>query len=110
MTRNEEEGLLSEKILNEGSIDLTGKLSLRELMMLINECNLFMSNSTGPIHIAGAMNKQVIGFYPNSKPINATRWGPPGNNSHIFTPPEGSDEMNKIDVNRVIDIVKEKLN
>jgi heptosyltransferase III len=110
LTGTEEEGLLSEKILNEGCIDLTGKLTLRELMMLIKECSLFMSNSTGPIHIAGAMNKQVIGFYPNSKPINDTRWGPPGNNSHIFTPPDGTDEMNKIDVNSVIEIVKEKLN
>lgn len=110
ITGTETERILADDIMNEGCINLAGKLTLRELMMLINGCALFLSNSTGPIHIAGALGKDIIGFYPNSKPINATRWGPPGNGASIITPPEGSDEMNKIDVNRVIDIVKEKLN
>ncbi|HLT24561.1 MAG TPA: glycosyltransferase family 9 protein [Ignavibacteria bacterium] len=110
ITGTEAESILADEIMNEGCINMSGKLTLRELMMLINGCALFLANSTGPIHIAGAMDKEIIGFYPNSKPINATRWGPPGNSASVITPPEGSDEMNKIDVDRVIDIVKEKLN
>lgn len=107
ITGTESERELAEEVIDgKNYIDLTGKLTLRELMILIDGCSLYMSNSTGPIHIAGALNKNVIGFYPNSKPMNATRWGPPGDNNHIFTPKDNSDEMNKIDVNEVIDIVK----
>ena len=86
--------------------NLTGSLNLEELMILIDHTKLFMSNSTGPLHIAGALNKNTIGFYPNSKPVNAVRWGPPGKNSYVFAPPDGSDEMNKIDLNEVIDTTK----
>ena len=50
-------------------IQLPGKLNLKELMILIDNTALFISNSTGPIHIAGALNKNIIGFYPNQKPI-----------------------------------------
>ncbi|MEO8446822.1 MAG: glycosyltransferase family 9 protein, partial [bacterium] len=57
-------------------IDLAGKLNLKELLILIDNCKLFISNSTGPIHIAGALNKNIIGFYPNEKVMSNVRWGP----------------------------------
>ena len=37
--------------------------SLSELKTLISKSKLFVSNSTGPIHIAGALNKKIIGFF-----------------------------------------------
>jgi ADP-heptose:LPS heptosyltransferase len=111
ITGLEEEKQLAEEIIDSDNyIDVTGKLNLYELMILIDGCSLFLSNSTGPIHIAGALNKKVIGFYPNSKPMNATRWGPQGDNNYIFTPKDNSDEMNKIEVNDVIYKVKDILN
>ncbi|MCB0722761.1 MAG: glycosyltransferase family 9 protein [Ignavibacteriae bacterium] len=110
ITGTEQEKDIAKQISGDRNyIDLTGKINLRELMILIDGCQLFMSNSTGPIHIAGALNKKIIGFYPNSRPINATRWGPPGDNNYIFTPKDDSDEMNKIEVNEVIDKVKDML-
>ncbi len=87
---------------NERVINLTGKLSLRELMILIDQSKLFMSNSTGPIHIAGALNKHIIGFYPNSAPVNDVRWKPLGINTTIFKPSDGSDNMSLIDTNEVV--------
>jgi len=82
--------------------DLSGKLSLRELMILIDKSELFISNSTGPAHIAGALNKNVIGFYPNSPPMNDIRWRPLGNNTTIIKPVDGSDEMRLIKPDDVI--------
>lgn len=72
-------------------INLTGMLDLREMMILIDKCNLFVSNSTGPIHIAGALNKKIIGFYPNSAPMNAVRWKPLSNQAVIISPETGDD-------------------
>jgi len=87
---------------NEKVIDLTGKLNLRELMILVDHSDLFISNSTGPIHIAGALNKNIIGFYPNSAPVNDVRWKPLGINTTIFKPSDGSDNMSLIDTNEVV--------
>jgi heptosyltransferase-3 len=87
---------------NERVLDLSGKLSLRELMILIDQSKLFMSNSTGPIHIAGALNKNIIGFYPNSAPVNDVRWKPLGMNTTIFKPSDGTDNMSLIDTNEVV--------
>jgi ADP-heptose:LPS heptosyltransferase len=87
---------------NERMINLAGKLSLRELMILIDNSKLFISNSTGPIHIAGALNKNIIGFYPNSAPVNDVRWKPLGTNVTIFKPNDGSDNMLLIDTNEVV--------
>ena len=72
-------------------INLTGMLDLREMMILIDKCNLFVSNSTGPIHIAGALNKKIIGFYPNSAPMIAVRWKPLSNQAVIISPETGDD-------------------
>lgn len=72
-------------------INLTGMLDLREMMILIDKCNLFVSNSTGPIHIAGALNRKIIGFYPNSAPMNAVRWKPLSNQAVIISPETGDD-------------------
>jgi len=83
-------------------IFLTGKLNLRELMILIDNTALFISNSTGPIHIAGALNKNIIGFYPNQKPMNETRWRPLSDNAVILKPDEISDNMSVITPEKVI--------
>jgi ADP-heptose:LPS heptosyltransferase len=83
-------------------IDLAGKLTLRELMMFIDGSELFISNSTGPIHIAGAMNKNIIGFYPGQAPENDVRWKPLGTNVRIVKPADGSNNMSKVEISDAI--------
>jgi heptosyltransferase III len=87
-------------------ISLPGKLNLRELMILIDNSSLFISNSTGPIHIAGALNKNVIGFYPNQIPMNETRWKPLSDNTVILKPDGISDDMSEIKPEKVISETK----
>lgn len=83
-------------------VNLAGELSLRELMILISNTKLFISNSTGPIHIAGALNKNIIGFYPNSKVMSDTRWKPLAENVVILKPDKNSDDMSTINVEDII--------
>ncbi|MCX6165691.1 MAG: hypothetical protein NTU73_12665, partial [Ignavibacteriae bacterium] len=87
-------------------IVLCDKLNLKELMILIDNSRLFISNSTGPIHIAGALNKNIIGFYPNQKPMNETRWRPLSENAVILKPESLTGDMNEIKVENVISETK----
>lgn len=90
---------------DENIVDLTAMLNLRELMILIDKSELFVSNSTGPIHIAGALNKKIIGFYPNSAPMNATRWRPLSNQAVIISPDSGDDmsTISESKINKAVD-------
>ena len=40
----------------------------------ISLCDIFIAGSTGPLHIAGALNKKTIGFYPSKKSSTSLRW------------------------------------
>lgn len=76
--------------------DVSGMLDLKELMILIDNSDVFISNSTGPVHIAGALNRNIIGFYPNEKPMSDTRWKPLSENTVILKPDGISDDMDLI--------------
>jgi len=76
--------------------DVSGMLDLKELMILIDNSDVFISNSTGPVHIAGALNRNIIGFYPNEKPMSDTRWKPLSENTVILKPGGISDDMDLI--------------
>ncbi|MBT9096744.1 glycosyltransferase family 9 protein [Methylovulum psychrotolerans] len=68
-------------------IDATGQFSLEELLCLIQRCTLLISNSTGPLHIARAFNKPLLGFYSTLKSAHPRRWGPYGQEqSHTLIP------------------------
>jgi heptosyltransferase-3 len=77
----------------KGIVDLTGKLSLEELMTLINTCDALIAASTGPLHIASAMNKKAIGLYSERRPIHPGRWMPIGANaSYLSKSREGASD------------------
>ena len=73
------------KELPEGVIDLTGKLQLDEFIALINESHGIVAGGTGPLHIAAALGRNTVGFFPPIKPIHAGRWAPLGINAHTLT-------------------------
>jgi ADP-heptose:LPS heptosyltransferase len=66
-------------------IDMTGKLDLSQLISFINSCQGLIAASTGPLHIASILNKNVIGLYPSVRPIHPGRWAPIGENAHFIT-------------------------
>ena len=85
-------GLQSEKqlcdqlIINEKIKNFSGKLSLSEMIALTARSKVFISNSTGPIHIAAALKKSTVGFYPKILSCSSNRWGPYSNTAKIFVP------------------------
>lgn len=113
---NSEKDLVSSLISDISSpqlINIAGELSLKELIEIINMSRLFISNSTGPLHIAGALNKRSISFFPKVIPTNSERWKPLGEHSFIFEP-EGdkadSEFIEGIDPESVIRKINEMLN
>jgi lipopolysaccharide heptosyltransferase II len=91
---------------------LAGRFNLSELIALISLCDIFISNSTGPIHIAAALGKKAIGFYPKIPVNSKERWGPYTKNKVVFEPEiecsdctreqcEKLDCMNSINVDNV---------
>src|SRR5690606_21625996 len=49
-------------------IDLCGELTIEEYIALIQRANLLISNNTGPVHIAAAVQTPVIVFYALTNP------------------------------------------
>jgi ADP-heptose:LPS heptosyltransferase len=74
-------------------VDATGAFSLPELIALISGCDLFLSNSTGPLHIARAFNRRLLGFYCTVPACHPMRWGPYAQEkSNTVLPPDESYE------------------
>ena len=49
-------------------LNLTGKTSLRELIGLISECDVFLGNDSGPMHIAYAVGTPVVALFGSTDP------------------------------------------
>jgi ADP-heptose:LPS heptosyltransferase len=107
--------IISKKVHN-----LAGNLNLGELISLISKADIFISNSTGPLHIAAALGKNTIGFYPNLLQCSAKRWGPYSDKSVVFVPQNEcsdcekeqcykSECMNSIDMLSVYSVIFDKL-
>lgn len=66
-------------------VDLTGKLSLTELIAFISKCDALVAASTGPLHIAAACDILAIGLYTPQRPMHPGRWSPIGKNVKVLT-------------------------
>lgn len=102
------------------TVNFTNLLDLRELSVLISIADLFIGPSTGPTHIANAVDTPLISFYPPITVQSATRWQPYLAESSIFTPEVNCEQkykcigpdcpdyycMDKIRIEDVMDSVK----
>jgi heptosyltransferase-3 len=111
LTGTEQEGnkIKSEFPLNNNITDLTGTLSLPELIAFIQSCDCLIAASTGPLHIAAACNINAIGLYPITKPMHAGRWAPIGKKVSIIEDSSSSDQQLEIQVKTVFDKIIEVL-
>ena len=68
-TRDEERKVTEVTIAaKDKAISLVGRLSLKELSAVISRADLFISNSTGPLHIAVACRTPVVGLFGPTSP------------------------------------------
>jgi len=72
-----------------GVVNLAGALELGDLVALIDRSDVLVANSTGPIHIAAALGKFVVGFYSKSPACSPARWGPYTDRRAVFMPTLG---------------------
>jgi heptosyltransferase-2 len=60
-------------------IDMSGQTSVGELAALLKRCKLFISNDSGPVHIATAVGTPSIVIFGRKQPgLSPKRWGPRG--------------------------------
>lgn len=86
----EEEGKLIGNTFkfDENIVSLIGKLSLTDFIAFIANTDGLVAASTGPLHIAAALNKKAIGLYSPKRPIHPGRWKPVGQHAQavVFEP------------------------
>jgi heptosyltransferase III len=90
----EQDGKLMQEFLSKqpNVTDLTGKLSLNQFIAFINASNGLVAASTGPLHIAAALNKVAIGLFSPKRPIHPGRWKPLGEKAYALVKDENCEK------------------
>lgn len=79
---SEEEKNTAKEPAKLADIDLRGKLDISEVGALLKRADLFISNDSGPVHIAAALNVPVISIFGRKDAgLSPTRWKPLGEKS-----------------------------
>jgi ADP-heptose:LPS heptosyltransferase len=86
ITGTEKEGEMIRKqfYFSQHLIDLTGQLTLSELIALLAKVKVVVACSTGPIHIAAILGTPTIALFSSRKPIHPGRWRPLGAKSKVL--------------------------
>lgn len=89
----EKEGKLFRNKLpkNDNIKDVSGRMTLTEFIGFINECNVLIACSTGPLHISSILGKKSVGLYTKKRPMHPGRWAPIGMNSTVVTSKNSTD-------------------
>jgi len=100
------------------AVSLAGRTSLKELLPIIGNASYFVTNDTGPMHIAAALGIPVFAIFG---PANPTRTGPygPGHTvirkdlacspCYAWKPCQNWRCMEEITVGKVAEIIQEKM-
>jgi len=70
-------------------VDMTGTLSLDQLIKFISIADGLIAASTGPLHIAAEAGIHALGLYPTLPSVHARRWGPIGKKAEYLSSPAG---------------------
>jgi heptosyltransferase-2 len=73
------------KKMRHPAVNLAGKTSVSQLATILKKCQLFISNDSGPVHIASAVGIPVISIFGrNQKGLSPLRWGPLGRKDRVL--------------------------
>ena len=97
--------------------------SLLNLAGIIERGKVYFGGSTGPTHIAGALQKDIVAIYPNKKTQSPTRWGVYNNPNVSYVVPDRPERKVKENYshktfdsydesieNEILNLLEEKLN
>ena len=84
---------------------------LTQMFSNINQCDLFIAGSTGPLHVAGSLNKKTVAFYPSKKSSTYIRWSTINDESNKLSYEDSDiyDRNIKIDIHRTANEIYNKL-
>lgn len=87
---------------NDGLVDFARSIAC---------ASAFIAGSTGPLHLAAALDVPTVGFFPSKRSSTPLRWRPiNGSERHLaFAPPQGAkteNDMNQIDLVAAIEAIK----
>ncbi|HAS61744.1 MAG TPA: ADP-heptose--LPS heptosyltransferase [Vibrio sp.] len=93
--------LLAEKEINAALYDKND--GLVDFSRSIACASCFIAGSTGPLHIAAAIDVPTVGFFPSKRSATPLRWLPINSEgNHIaFCPPQADDKSSQEDMSRV---------
>ncbi|MFH1753366.1 MAG: lipopolysaccharide heptosyltransferase II [Candidatus Omnitrophota bacterium] len=75
------------------AIDLSGKTTIQELAAVLKRCSLFISNDSGPVHVACAVGTPVIAIFGRKNAgLGPKRWGPTGARDRVLHKDAGCGE------------------
>lgn len=58
------------------TIVYSGRTTVRQLMALIKRCRLFITNDTGPMHVAAAFGVPLVAIFGPTNPVTTSPYGP----------------------------------
>jgi heptosyltransferase-2 len=71
----------------ETLVNVAGHTTLRELVSVIAECDVFLTNDSGPLHIAYAVGTPMVAIFGSTDPeLTGPPPGPEGANAVIMAP------------------------
>jgi ADP-heptose:LPS heptosyltransferase len=66
-------------------VNLAGRTSVADVAGILRRSKLFISNDSGPVHIACAVGTPVVAIFGRSdRGLSPERWGPTGKNDIIL--------------------------
>ena len=85
--------------------------NLKKMFMNISKSDLFIAGSTGPLHVAGALNIKTVGFYPSIKSSTSLRWDTINNqaNKLFFADTDTYSQDIQVDIQNVAAEIYSKL-
>jgi len=80
-------------LIKENSVNLSGKTSIADVASVLKRSRLFISNDSGPVHIACAVGTPVIAIFGRSdRGLSPERWGPCGERDVVLHKYVGCNE------------------
>ncbi len=61
-----------ESVLQNPCLNLAGKTSVRQLMAVIARCGLFVTNDSGPMHVAAAFGVPIVALFGSTDPTTTS--------------------------------------
>ncbi|MFC0515403.1 glycosyltransferase family 9 protein [Mucilaginibacter angelicae] len=84
--------------------DMTGQMSLEQLITFISKADGLIASGTGPLHLAAMTGINTLGLFPSLRPIHPGRWAPIGKKAGYIE--SGTNNLETITPFKVAEKVK----